>query len=64
MNCLHKVEDVVGAVHEEAGDHGVQAPHVLRLVVHVQEIPGCHREPNQFITEKVSLGLILMKNFI
>ena len=54
MNCLHKVEDVVGAVHEEAGDHGVQAPHVLRLVVHVQEIPGCHREPNQFITEKVA----------
>jgi hypothetical protein len=50
VDCLHEVEDVVRAVHEEAGDNDVQTGDVLRVVVHVQEVARRHREPVQSTT--------------
>ncbi len=47
VDCLHEVEDVVRAVHEEAGDDDVQTGDVLCVVVHVQEVARRHREPVQ-----------------
>ncbi len=50
VDCLHEVEDVVSAVHEEARDNNVQTGDVLRVVVHVQEVARRHREPVESTT--------------
>ena len=44
VNDLDKLEDVVGAVDEEASDYGVLTGDLLRGGVHVNKYTGGHRE--------------------
>ena len=50
VNCLDKLEDVVGAVDEEAGDHAVLAGDILRSRVDINKATcasGGHRSFKQ-----------------
>ena len=44
VDGLERLEDVVGGIHEEVGDHGILTGEVLGLRVHFQEVSGGHRE--------------------